>query len=618
MQITDVVLGLAAGVGIDLSPDGKTAYYVEWSIGELSKVDVATGNVTMVLKGLAFPEDVEVDWDTGDIYVSERTGAVVQVFPNEGKSQVTTPGGAPHQLGLVKEAGKRYLYTVGFDSGLLLRIDLDTKVTSTIASGLGHPIGLVIDGSHTFAYVTEQDTSALTKIELSTGIVKQLTSGLVSPFYLAWDKDAKGIFCIQRDPSNSLVRIELGPPVSIQPVANGLAWRPSGVAPTADNKFIYICADGKLEVISFNGVPTIQPPPPPFEVYSVQFTYDGSQALRLKDHLSNSLIALPEYVNGVRNGPTAYLAGTWPHIKVVLRKLPAFTAGTYAIGAVGSYGGIRRKNVTPTFNSSGLSSAIDFELMWPLPGTVEKADVSFDWFARKISGPAIPTLVGSEIHRIFTLIGKPTAPWIAEPPWVGALEIACGWAAGAATADAAATLVTQGYNGSGKVSYDTIHGATFYGWPSYNLTQMLERLNGGLGLGEKVNCTDSAATVSTLANILGCDLWQSRMESFFDLNPLIAIGYNIWTVPFGGGFSYHEVAWKGGCTQNDNVFDGCLQVDGDADPTTGPHTPLLPTNMLFGDCATMNYRLRLCPPGPLGCGSCVPQPGTSRRRRAII
>jgi len=46
-----------------------------------------------------------------------------------------------------------------------------------------------------------------------------------------------------------------------------------------------------------------------------------------------------------------------------------------------------------------------------------------------------------------------------------------------------------------------------------------------MGLGEKVNCTDSANTVSTLANLLGCDLWQSRMGWSFDLNPLIAIGY---------------------------------------------------------------------------------------------
>lgn len=46
MYITDIVPGLAAGVGVRLSPNGKTAYYVEWSIGRLSKVEVATGMVT--------------------------------------------------------------------------------------------------------------------------------------------------------------------------------------------------------------------------------------------------------------------------------------------------------------------------------------------------------------------------------------------------------------------------------------------------------------------------------------------------------------------------------------------------------------------------------------------
>jgi hypothetical protein len=74
MQITDVVLGLAAGVGIDLSPDGNAAYYVEWSIGELSRVETTNGAVETTLTGLTFPQDVEVDWDTRDIFVSERTG----------------------------------------------------------------------------------------------------------------------------------------------------------------------------------------------------------------------------------------------------------------------------------------------------------------------------------------------------------------------------------------------------------------------------------------------------------------------------------------------------------------------------------------------------------------
>lgn len=72
MQIDDVILGLAAGVGVRLSPDGKTAYYVEWSIGTVSKVEVATGTVTTIMAGLQFPQDVLVDWDGFDGHV--RTG----------------------------------------------------------------------------------------------------------------------------------------------------------------------------------------------------------------------------------------------------------------------------------------------------------------------------------------------------------------------------------------------------------------------------------------------------------------------------------------------------------------------------------------------------------------
>lgn len=617
MQITDIVLGLAAGVGVRLSPNGKTAYYVEWSIGRLCKVDVQTGMVTTVITGLEFPEDVLVDWDTNEIFISERTGSIVQVFENEGKRNVAEPGHAPHQLALVKKGGNRYLYTVCYDSGRLIRVDLNSGGTiSPIGGGLGHPVGLVIDAPHKFAYVTEQDTGALTQIEISSGASQKLHTGLIAPFYLAWDKNASGIFCVQRDPANSLVRLKLGPPVALNTVANGLAWRPSGVVPNANDSLIYICADRELEVISFNGGPTITPGTPPFQIHSIQFNY-REQSIPLKNHLTNSSIPLPEFQTGVRNEPACYLVGALPRIQVVLRKLPAFVAGTYTIGATGSYGGVRYKDVTPTFNASGLSNPIEFELMWPLPSTVERADVLIDWYARRTPGPAKTAAIGSAIHRFYIILARPTVPWTQQTPWVAALDIACGWAAGANNVDDAARLVTERYNGSGVVKYDTVSGATMYGWTTFNLTEMLERLNGGVGLGEKVNCTDSANTVSTLSNVIGCDLWQSRMEpnvGSFALNPVIAIGYNVWEVPFGFGFSYHEVPWKGACTENENIFDGCLKVDADADPTQPPHTPLLPINMLFGDCSAMNYRRRLCPPHANGCPKCQAQPSTRQRR----
>ncbi|RPJ56474.1 MAG: YncE family protein [Acidobacteria bacterium] len=617
MQISDIVLGLAAGVGVRLSPDGKTAYYVEWSIGTLCKVEVQTGMVTTVMTGLEYPEDVLVDWDTNEIFVSERTGSVVQVFEREGKRDIAEPGYAPHQLALVKQAGNRFLYVVCYDSGRLIRIDLNSGgALQPIGGGLGHPVGLVIDAAHKFAYVTEQDTGSLTQIELASGAAQKLHTGMVAPFYLAWDKTAAGIFCVQRDPLNRVVNLQLGPPVVMNTVANGLAWRPSGVAPNSNDSLIYVCSDRELEVISFNGVPPIEPGRPPFEIHSIKFNY-REHSIPLQNHLTHTPIPVPEFQRGVRNEPACYLAGSLPHIEVVLRQLPAFVPGTYRIGGTGSHGGVRYKDVAPTFNANGLSNPIDFELMWPLPASVERADVSIDWYARLTPGPAKTAAIGSAIHRFYIILARPTAPWTNETPWAAALDLACGWAAGASNVDDATRHITERYNGSGVVSYDTISGSTMYGWTTFNLTEMLERLTGGVGLGEKVNCTDSANTVSTLANLIGCDLWQSRMESHFALNPVIAIGYNVWEVPFGSGFSYHEVPWKGACTQNENIFDGCLKVDADADPTQPPHTPLLPTNMLFGDCSAMNYRKRLCPSTTGGCSACQAQPGT-RKRRAVI
>jgi len=403
MAITDIVKGLAAGVGIDLSLDGKIAYYVEWSIGEVSKVEIDTGKVGFVAGGFKHPEDVEVDWATGDIFVSERTGEITEISTDLVKKIVANPGGAPHQLALLKQGGNRYLYTVCFDSGKLIRIDINSGSVTTLTTGLGHPIGLVLDAHVDFAYVTEQDNKSLTRIELSSGNKTILYSGLTSPFYLAWDRNSAGIFCVQRDPSNSLVKLDINAmPVTVQNVATGLAVRPSGVAPNSDDSKIYICADQKLQVIS-STVPQITPDPAPFEVYSIHFNYDESSAISLKDPVTDDYIHLqPEWIKGSRDEPAAYVRSTKPHIKVVFRKIASSVSGTYAIGAIGNLGGIRRKNVSLTFQPSGLSDKVDFELIWPLPGKIGKHIVNFEWYARRIAGAHIPIDIGSDSHTICT------------------------------------------------------------------------------------------------------------------------------------------------------------------------------------------------------------------------
>jgi hypothetical protein len=248
----------------------------------------------------------------------------------------------------------------------------------------------------------------------------------------------------------------------------------------------------------------------------------------------------------------------------------------------------------------------------------------------RLGGGAWTDLPQVTKHRIYVVLDMPTAPWQQTPynagnkqlPWTDVLDFACNWAAGAKDKDAAAAGITRQVNalGPATVTYDCPGGgSSHYSWPFFDCTAFIDRLRGGTGQGIYVNCSDCATFTSSFSNVLGCDLWQSQMgTAFFQLNDILAIGSNTWQPPcqgidgWHGGFGYHEVAWKGACDVNDNVFDACLKVDGDADPTTPPHTPLLPLNMRFGNPGDGDYRDKLCTPA--GRPNCNPTPGTRTRR----
>jgi hypothetical protein len=238
---------------------------------------------------------------------------------------------------------------------------------------------------------------------------------------------------------------------------------------------------------------------------------------------------------------------------------------------------------------------------------------------------------------IYTVLTTPTLPWVQAPaspantqlPWLDVLAVACRWAAGAITVDAAAARITEAVNGLGRtgiLAYDCEGGdLTSIGTPHYTLlpgvfdcSEFLERVLGGLGNGRSVNCSDCASAVSTFANILGCDLSQSRMFGPvpFPLNPTRSIGSPSWlSACTVGVFSMHEVAWTGDCGQDDHVYDACLEIDGDTDPTRAPHSAQLPINLRFGAPGEGLYRDRLVsPPGRL---ICQPQPAFRQRRFVV-
>jgi hypothetical protein len=225
-------------------------------------------------------------------------------------------------------------------------------------------------------------------------------------------------------------------------------------------------------------------------------------------------------------------------------------------------------------------------------------------------------------HRIYTLLDVPKCAWHQQPfdgrnpqiPWTEVLDYACQWATGAKELDEAAGRITQAVFDLGKtlVTYD---GPSSYADLTFDLTSLLSLLRDGKGLGQTLNCEDCATIVSTFANALGCDLWQSRIgSSVFTTNRIRLIGEPSFRRV---DFNYHEVAWKDECSINDELFDACLQLDSDPKPSETPESPLLAVETIFGTIDPGNYRFRLASlPGTGQRDVCQPTPG-KRQRRAI-
>jgi hypothetical protein len=260
-------------------------------------------------------------------------------------------------------------------------------------------------------------------------------------------------------------------------------------------------------------------------------------------------------------------------------------------------------------------------------------DITWRWQTR--AGSGLPWKdIGLTNHRVYTVLGLPTAPWHPLPQaaddtqiaWVDALDVACRWAAGANEIGEAAAGVTQAVNGLGAalIEYGCPIGAlTMYASPfgldAFDCTSFLELLNGGDGNGRYVNCTDCATIVSTFANLLGCDLWQSRMGSYqpaFLTNPILAIGSTRLGSPcgWGLGFTYHEVAWEGACTSDDDVYDACVRLVSEQEGSGVPGTAV-PAGIRFGAEGDGQYRDLIA--APTSRAVCVPRPG-ERKRRVLL
>ena len=256
---------------------------------------------------------------------------------------------------------------------------------------------------------------------------------------------------------------------------------------------------------------------------------------------------------------------------------------------------------TVTFDGNGVSGLETFTLVNHKLKTASVGIRTTDWKwqQRALGKGAKWSTFDTTQHKIYTVIDMPAGPWTqsqgndTQLPWTDALDKACAWAVGTTTKDDAAAAITRAVNTQPLQSYTP---STLFGFSTYHLSSYLGQLNGGAPF--QLNCTDCADAVTTLSNLLGCDLWEGRFfnmvtRKFLTLNGNPAVGAD-WV---SWSWGYHEICWLTAISQLALVYDGCLQLDMDDNYGDQVHVAQHPIKMTFGTTDATHYKFRLIESG---------------------
>jgi hypothetical protein len=371
---------------------------------------------------------------------------------------------------------------------------------------------------------------------------------------------------------------------------------------------------------------------PSVDLASIRFNYDptaaATDALAIRRNYSKH-VPIAEWVKGETNpeqSPAAYAITQTKGKTVTIQAKLLISDPTVTQAQIKAEGGGVLGAIDPvTVKFKNGESDPDFvTLSLPhhtLPtGGVNRTDITWNWFY-KTTGDWQP--ITTTAHRIYVVLDVPTGPWkqSATPsadtqvPWTEVLDLACTWAQGATTAEAAAAAVTRRVYGNLGLKYDRKSGASAY------------------TSGQPVGWVFLCASQMYSAN---------GMSEPFKLNKMVGIGSTVWSYPFdppgGPEFSYHEVAWTRTGSYADPLYDACLQVDSGTNPWdwTNPsvvHTAQLPVAMTFSTFgaavktpipvpfAASSYRERLATNNAAGIERCLPrgpETYTASGRRSLV
>jgi hypothetical protein len=231
--------------------------FVEFKTGNLSSVDVNSGQYNVLGSGYSSPMDVALTADGNTAYITEDTGTLLRVDLANDKGDhslatlITKDIVGPRQIALDEANDKAYVVEAKGE-GRLLSIELAGPKTGTqtpIVKGLVNAFGLLLTKDGTTAYVCEIGDGPvhgrLTRINVVTRESKILFEELDIIFFLRWESDAQNsILVMQWDPDgNSLARLDVtGNSRAPEELETGFPLPFWGVLVLPNDRFV-VCSD---------------------------------------------------------------------------------------------------------------------------------------------------------------------------------------------------------------------------------------------------------------------------------------------------------------------------------------------------------------------------------------
>ncbi|WP_224249451.1 YncE family protein [Hyalangium gracile] len=252
--VTTLATGLGGGYGSAFNPTTQQLFFTEYSAGEVSRFDVATGTVTTVHTGIPGPLGVDILYVSGSFYpyVTTGDGRLFKTAPGSPTHNEVTNGlGTPHQI--VIDSANAVGYIADSSSGTLWKVNLFGGQKTPIATGLTSAVGLAMSADFQTAYIS--DGTRLVKFDLKTLARTTLVPGLDRAYRLAWANDARtALYVAERtSPIGRIRRIDLATtPASSALVADVPSYA-SSVARALDPDILYEVSEGSLNQIRLSG-----------------------------------------------------------------------------------------------------------------------------------------------------------------------------------------------------------------------------------------------------------------------------------------------------------------------------------------------------------------------------